>query len=105
MILNINYLLFLSLFILFSSIYLLLHFNKEKFQYSNNDMLNPFTTNKFLYAAGPISNKDCSHYCKNRFNKCKSYFPFGTNNWCDYDYNECKQSCEWNSVFSTSSDK
>ncbi len=65
----------------------------------NPDDINPFTTNKFLYSAGYINNKDCSNRCNTRFNTCKKYFPIGNSDWCNNLYNECSAECKWNKVF------
>jgi hypothetical protein len=76
--------------------------SSEKFNYNlNQSDINNFTTNKFLYPTGPISNQDCQKRCKDRFEKCNSYTPIGTNKWCEYDYDECQRSCQWNSIFAS----
>lgn len=76
--------------------------SSEKFNYNlNKNDINNFTTNKFLYSAGPISNENCQKRCNKRFKKCNSYTPVGTNKWCEYDYTECQRSCEWNSIFAS----
>lgn len=79
----------------------IVNFN-ENFNYEYNPSdINNFTTNKFLYPAGPISNEDCENRCQKRFKECNSYFPIGTNKWCEYDLTDCQRSCKWNSIFAS----
>ncbi len=66
---------------------------------NNSDDINPFTTNKFLYSAGYINDKDCSTRCSKRFKDCKQYFPIGNSYWCNSLYDECSAQCKWNKVF------
>jgi hypothetical protein len=82
-------------------IILFIFWNTQPSKKSEYFAINDFTTNKFLYPAGPISNKDCNLNCERRLKKCNSYFTpsGGINNWCTYDYNKCKQTCNWNSIF------
>jgi len=99
-----NILLVTSIIICIISVFLSLKVKSPDEYFSNeisssNHDINSFTTNKFLYSAGYINDKDCSNRCLNRFKSCKNFFPIGTSDWCNNLYNECSSECNWNKVF------
>ena len=103
-----NLLFVVSIFTLSLSIYIFTKKDKLKEYYHHNSNLhhsmlnnsiNNFTTNKFNYPAGPISNTDCSTHCQDRYNECLTYTSTGESQWCDYLKDECTLDCNWNSIF------